>query len=112
MRALALLKRAFPEASEPAPASAPQVPDTSDQARVQRKNVELEVTEEPPTGDQMRSILEYVGAQRAGDLVKGALGEAEAMRRVRDGGASFVRPVVSGRFCKVRGEGRGRGWVM
>lgn len=70
-------------------------PSTDTEAASQRKEFELDVTESAPTGDQMRSILEYVGAQRAGELVKGAKGEAEAMRRVLDSGESFVRPVVS-----------------
>ena len=50
--------------------------------------------EDPPTGDQLRSILEYVGPRRAGDLIKGARGEAEAMRKLQENGESFVRPVV------------------
>jgi len=88
MRVLQLLQRASAETSADTEA-APQ----------QRKDFELDVTESTPTGDQMRSILEYVGAQRAGELVKGAKGEAEAMRRVLDSGESFVRPVVSWSGC-------------
>lgn len=95
MHVLNLLHRAAADASDGGPDAAAQIPDTSDQARTQRKDFELEVTEQPPTGDQLRSILEYVGAQRAGDLVKGARGEAEAMRRVAGSGESFERPVVS-----------------
>lgn len=95
MHVLKILQReASAEASEGSEAAS-QIPGTRDQARVQRKDFELDVTESPPTGDQMRSILEYVGAKRAGDLVKGAKGEAEAMRRVMDSGETFVRPVVS-----------------
>lgn len=71
------------------------MPDQSDQSKAQRTEFELDVTEDPPTGDQLRSILEYVGAKRAGELVKGAKGEGEAMRKLRENGESFIRPVVS-----------------
>jgi hypothetical protein len=53
------------------------------------------VTEEPPTEDQLRSILEYIGVQKAGTIIKGAKDEADAMRKLAASGDSFERPVVS-----------------
>ncbi|MCJ1363723.1 hypothetical protein MMC16_002832 [Acarospora aff. strigata] len=88
-RVLKILQQASAEASEP-----PPEPDQSGQSKVQSKEFELNVMEDPPTGDQLRSILEYVGPRRAGDLIKGARGEAEAMRKLQENGESFVRPVV------------------
>lgn len=103
-RVLNILKQASAEASEPATHT--QAPDRSGQSKVQRTDFELDVTEDPPTGDQLRSILEYVGARRAGDLVKGVKGEAEAMRKLQEDGESFIRPVVSN-LCLERPVERG-----
>ena len=61
---------------------------------MQRAEFDLNVTEEPPTSDQLRSILEYVGAKKAGELVKGARDEADAMRKLRESAENFKRPVV------------------
>lgn len=91
-RVLNLLKKISAEASEPPQQT--QIPDHNEQSKVQREDFELDITEQPPTGDQLRTILEYVGARRAGDLVKGAKGEGEAMRRLTENGESFTRPVV------------------
>jgi Protein of unknown function (DUF1687) len=57
-------------------------------------SITLDVTEGPPTADQLRSILEFVGASKAGDLVEGAADEADAQRRIRLNGSSFKRPTV------------------
>ncbi|KAI9871005.1 MAG: hypothetical protein M1830_003541 [Pleopsidium flavum] len=92
-RVLNILKQTSAEASEPATHT--QAPDHSGQSKVQRTDFELNVTEDPPTGDQLRSILEYLGASRAGELVKGAKGEAEAMRKLQENAETFIRPVVS-----------------
>lgn len=55
----------------------------------------MNITEDPPTSDQLRTILEYVGAKRAGDVVKDAKDEADAMKKLRENGENFKRPVVS-----------------
>ena len=52
------------------------------------------MVEDPPTSDQLRSMLEYIGGKKASDLVNGARDAADAMRKLRDSGESFVRPVV------------------
>lgn len=50
---------------------------------------ELNVVEVPtvPTADQLRSILDYVGRNRAGEVVKGALSESDAAKILGEGGA-------------------------
>jgi hypothetical protein len=57
------------------------------------------VTEEPPTEDQLRSILEYIGPQKASTIIKGAKDEADAMRKLAASGDSFERPVVCSKVC-------------
>lgn len=52
------------------------------------------MTEEPPTEDQLKSILEYVGAQKAGTIIKGAKDEADAMKKLKENSENFQRPVV------------------
>jgi hypothetical protein len=61
-------------------------------------NFELDVIEEPvvPTGDQLRSIIEFVGPNRIGDIVEGATSKAEAMRILNGPTSSqaIVRPLL------------------
>lgn len=92
-RVLTLLKQASAEASETA--TADQALHHSHQTKDQRPEFELDVTEEPPTSDQFRSILDYVGAHRAKDLVEGATDASDAIRRLSEHGGAFKRPVVS-----------------
>ncbi|KAI9852804.1 MAG: hypothetical protein M1838_005025 [Thelocarpon superellum] len=92
LRTLNVLKQASAAAS--ASATEDQASGHSHQNAVQRSDFEMNVTEEAPTADQLRSILEYVGARRAGDIVQGARDEADAMRKLRENGESFKRPVV------------------
>jgi hypothetical protein len=53
------------------------------------------VQEAPPTEDQLKSILEYVGSRNIGDVVKGAMTEVEALRVFDRDKGSFARPLVS-----------------
>lgn len=71
-----------------------QASDHSAQTKAQRSEFELEVTEEPPTEDQLRSILEYLGPNSAGTAIKGAADEADALRKLKANGNSFERPFV------------------
>jgi hypothetical protein len=52
------------------------------------------VTEEPPTPDQLKSILEYVGAQKASTIIRGAKNESDAMRKLKENVDNFNRPIV------------------
>ena len=92
MRVNSLLKQASANASEHA--TEDQASDHSAQSKPNRAEFELEVTEEPPTQDQLKSILEYVGAQKASTIIKGARDEADAMRKLKENSESFQTPVV------------------
>ncbi|KAI9787872.1 MAG: hypothetical protein M1835_002627 [Candelina submexicana] len=71
-----------------------QAGDHTAQNKVQRSEFELNVTEDPPTNDQLRSILEYVGARKVGDIVRGARDETEAMKKLAESAENFKRPVI------------------
>jgi hypothetical protein len=51
------------------------------------------VTEAPPTSDQLKNILEYLGGS-PGKVVQGASDETDAMRRLKADGNTFIRPLV------------------
>ena len=53
------------------------------------------MTEDPPTKDQMRTILEYAGGKKASQLVQGAVDEVDALQKLGENGEKFQRPVVS-----------------
>ena len=52
------------------------------------------MTEAPPTPDQLKNILEYLGEGGAGTLIKGATGESDALKRLKESADAFQRPVV------------------
>ncbi|KAG9239495.1 thioredoxin-like protein [Amylocarpus encephaloides] len=87
-----ILKTASATASETA--TEDQASDHSEQSNPKRKEFQLDVTEEPPTEDQLKSILEYVGAAKISSIVKGAKTEADAMKKLKDSGDNFQRPVT------------------
>jgi len=93
LRVHSLLKQISANASQHA--TEDQASDHSAQTNSQkRQEFELDVTEEPPTEDQLKSILEYMGPQAAGSIIKGAKTEAEAMKLLKQNGDNFQRPVV------------------
>jgi hypothetical protein len=92
MRVNTLLKQISANVSEHA--TEDQASDHSPQTQPKRQEFEIEVTEDPPTQDQLKSILEYIGAQNAGTIIKGARDEADAMRKLKENSESFQRPVV------------------
>ncbi|KAK2746499.1 hypothetical protein FQN57_003125 [Myotisia sp. PD_48] len=65
---------------------------------------ELEVTENPPTPDQLRLIMEYmddsvlgrggVGVGKPGELVNEAHDRSDALKKLKENGDKFIRPVV------------------
>jgi hypothetical protein len=97
MRALTLLKQASASASETS---------TEDQAtssspgdfplHAQRRSpFEYNVTEQAPTPDELKLILDYMPEARApGDLVEGARDRLDALRRCKEDPGRFKRPVV------------------
>jgi hypothetical protein len=55
----------------------------------------LEVTEEAPTSDQLRSIISFVGPEKLQQVVGGAKGEGDALARLKSEGVAAVRrPLV------------------
>jgi hypothetical protein len=92
IRANTLLKQLSATASSSA--TEDQASDHTSQHN-QRAQFELDVTEEPPTEDQLKNILEYLGAGKAGTVIKGAKDDADAFKRLKANGDSFERPVVS-----------------
>jgi hypothetical protein len=92
LRVQTLLKQISANASEHA--TEDQASDHSDQTHPKRQEFDLEVTEEAPTQDQLKSILEYVGAPKAGTIIRGAKNEADAIKKLKENSESFQRPVV------------------
>ena len=81
-----------------------QASDHSSQSNVRRSEFELNITEEPPTPDQLQTIMDDVGKHGIPSLIKGAKTPTEALKRLRDDSDSFQRPVVSTVFpnaCKA-----------
>jgi arsenate reductase-like glutaredoxin family protein len=78
-----------------------QVTATEDQASThtpahpaERTSFNLDIQEGPPTGDQLNSILEYVGAHNAGKIISGARDRADAMAKLKEDAELFKRPLV------------------
>lgn len=96
-RTLNLLKVAHATATETT--TIDQASDNTAQALRERGEFELEVTEEPPTPDQLRSILDYAARadpkQSISDIVRGAKDAEDALKKVKENGDNFIRPVVS-----------------
>ncbi|RHZ55771.1 hypothetical protein CDV55_100105 [Aspergillus turcosus] len=88
-----ILKQASATASETA--TEDQASDYPEHARRQRGEFQLEVTTAPPTPDQLRNILDYVGSGvKPSDLVQGAKDAKEALELFKKDEGRFVRPVT------------------
>lgn len=61
----------------------------------QRQDYDLDIQEATPTGDQLKSILQYVGPGKVGTVVQGARDITDAMEKVKRDGGLFNRPLVS-----------------
>jgi len=92
IRVQSLLKRVSANASETA--TEDQASDHSHQTALQRSEFELNVTEDPPTADQLQTILEYVGTSAIGTVVKGAKTTDQALKKFKESSENFQRPVV------------------
>ena len=92
MRVYNILKQASAMATEHA--TEDQASDHSHQTKATRQPFDLNITEDPPTPDQLKSILEYVGPQKAGTIIMGAKNEADAMRKLKENADNFQRPIV------------------
>ncbi|KAF3765102.1 DUF1687-domain-containing protein [Cryphonectria parasitica EP155] len=92
VRVASLLKQASANAAEHA--TEDQASDHSAQTTPERAEFDLNITEDPPTSDQVQTILEYVGKHNVGSIIKGASSESEAMKLFKQSAESFQRPVT------------------
>jgi len=119
-RVYTLLKQANAHAASTA--TEDQASSHHTQSKQERTDFELDVTEEAPTQDQLKNILDYVGAGKAGDLVKGAKDASDAIKKLNESGDNFLRPVVSAAQTSLVGRqsadygiigcrlGKGKSW--
>jgi hypothetical protein len=90
---LTLLKQANANASTTA--TEDQASSHDAHSAAQKADFTLEVSEQAPTSDQLRSILEFVGDGKIGSVVEGADNVDDAQRRVRLDLSTLKRPLVS-----------------
>lgn len=60
----------------------------------QQSPFELNVSETPPTIDQLRTMLEYVKGDKSTELVDGAKNDGEAIKLLKEDPKKFKAPVV------------------
>lgn len=65
------------------------------QSAAERADFNLDIQEGPPTGDQLKSILEYIGGHNAGKIISGARDASDAMAKLKQDAELFKRPLVS-----------------
>ncbi|TQS34166.1 hypothetical protein Golomagni_05461 [Golovinomyces magnicellulatus] len=75
-------------------ASLDQAGDHSAQDKVTRAPFELNVTEDPPTTEQVQTILNYVGSNGISKVIKDARDEKDALKKFKENSESFQRPVT------------------
>ncbi|KAI1351079.1 DUF1687-domain-containing protein [Xylaria sp. FL0043] len=92
VRAATVLKQASANAT--AYATMDQASDHSCQTSSHRPEFELNITEDPPTADQLKTILEYVGKKNISSVVKGAATENEALKKFKESVDNLHRPLV------------------
>ncbi|OAA47007.1 Thioredoxin-like fold protein [Metarhizium rileyi] len=81
-------------ANAQAGATLDQASDHTVQTKVNRDPFELNITEEPPTVEQVQTILDYVGKTGISTVIKGARDEKDALKKFRESKESFLRPVT------------------
>ena len=93
MRAHTILKQA--NAQSVATATEDQASSHHAQDKAERTEFELDVTEAPPTADQLKNILDYLGGPSAvSRIIEGAKDETDAVRRLKADEDTFKRPLV------------------
>ncbi|KAL1992850.1 hypothetical protein VTN49DRAFT_3606 [Thermomyces lanuginosus] len=94
-RVLNILRMASAAASETT--TMDQASDQTNTIDNRRGEFQLDVTEAPPTPDQMRNILDYLAAKgvKPSAVVPGARNAEDAIKRVKESDANgIVRPIV------------------
>ena len=93
LRAHTILKQA--SAQSVATATEDQASSHDAHNKAERHEFDLDVTEAPPTADQLKNIVEYLGGPSAvGRVIQGAKDETDALRRLKADGDAFQRPLV------------------
>ncbi|KAI1748808.1 thioredoxin-like protein [Xylaria castorea] len=92
VRAATVLKQASANAAEAA--TEDQASDHSSQTNTHRPDFEVSITEEPPTPDQLRTILEYAGKSKISSIVQGATSENDALKKFKESPDNFKYPVI------------------
>jgi hypothetical protein len=92
-RVLTFLKQANANAKESA--TEDQASNHAPPAQAERHEFDLDVQEGPPTGDQLKSLLDYIGGHNAGKLIVGARDTSDALAKLKEDAELFQRPVVS-----------------
>jgi len=92
MRVVTFLKQH--EANATTTATEDQASPHQQQSKVERVDFNLNIQEEPPTSDQLKSILEYIGGQNASKVVSGARDASDALQKLKQDAELFQRPVV------------------
>jgi hypothetical protein len=100
-RILNILKQTSATAATTATEDQASSHDAHSQAQQAHAGFDLDVVEGPPTADQLRNIIQYVGERNAGRVVPGADGAVDAARRLRMDMSAFRRPLVSA--CPLSG---------
>ncbi|KAL6871816.1 thioredoxin-like protein [Trichoderma novae-zelandiae] len=70
-----------------------QTNDAQD-APARRDPFELNITEDPPTVDQVQTILEYVGQSGVSQVVKGARDDKDALKKFKENKENLLRPLT------------------
>ena len=96
VRVANLLKQVSANASSGA--TLDQASDHSAQTSPIREEFELNITEDPPTDDQVQTILGYVGASGIPKIINGANTEKDALRKFKESKENFIRPVVCNNY--------------
>jgi arsenate reductase-like glutaredoxin family protein len=81
-------------ANSTAGATIDQASDHSHQTTPKREQFELNITEDPPTADQVQTILEYVGKSGIPSIIRGARDEKDALKKFKESKESLQRPLV------------------
>ncbi|KAM3506842.1 hypothetical protein MY11210_007391 [Beauveria gryllotalpidicola] len=81
-------------ANAQAGATLDQASDHSVQTKPGREPFELNITEDPPTTDQVQTILGYLGPGGISKVIKGARDEKDALKRFKESKENFLRPLT------------------
>lgn len=66
----------------------------SDKAPAKKSDFELNITEEAPTTEQLRTILDYVGKTGVSSIILNAHNETEALKKFKESTDNLNRPLV------------------